>query len=53
MTHTYAILTVSPACFSEIRRKLEEAGYADLIHDDLDGLVIDMHGLALQAGEDG
>lgn len=49
MTHTYAILEVSPGCYAEIRRRLEEAGYRHVFHDTDDGEVIDMHGLALQS----
>lgn len=47
-THTYVTLAVSPAAFEEIREKLQAAGYGDQFHSDReDGLVIDMHGLAL------
>lgn len=48
-THTYAILKVSHATYEEIRAKLEAAGYQDQFHDDRDGdgIVIDMHGIAL------
>ena len=50
MTHTYAILEVSHAAYSEIKALLEAAGYQDQIHDnrDGDGVVIDMHGIALK-----
>ena len=47
MTHTYAILTVSPAAYQEIRSALEEAGYADQFKQTRRGEVIDLHGLAL------
>jgi hypothetical protein len=49
-THTYAILPVSYAAYAEIRRKLTDAGYTDQFHDnrDGDGVVIDMHGIALK-----
>jgi hypothetical protein len=49
MTYTYVILPISPAAYAEIRRKLTDAGYTDQFHDDRDGdgVVIDMHGIAL------
>ena len=49
-THTYAILEVSHAAYVEIKSKLEAAGYSDQFHDDRegDGVVIDMHGIALK-----
>ena len=49
-THTYAILEVSRAAYIEIKEKLEKAGYSDQFHDDRDGdgVVIDMHGIALK-----
>ena len=50
MTYTYAVLTVSPAAYAEIREKLEAAGYDHAFHDQDGGPVIDMHGIALQAG---
>lgn len=48
-THTYAILSVSHAAYTEIKSKLTDAGYTDQFHDnrDGDGVVIDMHGIAL------
>jgi hypothetical protein len=49
MTHTYAILKVSPAAYAEIREKLEAAGYQDQFHGEGDGERIDMHGIAIQA----
>jgi hypothetical protein len=48
MTHTYAILKVSPACFAEIHAKLKEAGYEDQFEEDEFGVLIDMHGIAIQ-----
>lgn len=50
MTYTYAILDVSHAAYIEIKEKLEKAGYSDQFHDDRDGdgVVIDMHGIALK-----
>jgi hypothetical protein len=49
VTHTYVILKVSPAAYAEIKEKLEKAGYEHAFHDgrDEDGIVIDMHGIAL------
>ena len=44
-THTYAILELSAAAYSEIRAKLAAAGYSDQFHDD----VIDLQGLAVTA----
>ena len=52
-THTYAILEVSPAAYQEIRAKLEAAGHEQAFHDEDDGEVIDMHGIALQEEEEG
>jgi hypothetical protein len=52
MTYTYAILNVSHAAYIKIKSKLEAAGYSDRFHDDRygdgDGVVIDMHGIALK-----
>lgn len=49
-TYTYAILEVSHAAYQEIKDKLAAAGYSDQFHDDgdEDGVVIDMHGIALK-----
>ena len=47
MTYTYATVPVSPAAFTEIRNRLEQAGYSESIFQTLKGPVIDMHGLAL------
>lgn len=49
MTHTYAILQVSREAFDEIEGKLLEAGYEDQIHEEDGVVVIDMHGIAIQA----
>ena len=49
MTHTYAILKISPAAYQEIRSKLEAAGYSDQFHGEDNGERIDMHGIAIQA----
>lgn len=48
-THTYAVLQVSRGAYDEIRAKLVEAGYGDQCHAGEDGVLIDMHGLALSA----
>lgn len=45
MTHTYVKLGLSSEAYSEIREKLEAAGYHHAIHEDG---VIDMHGLAIE-----
>jgi hypothetical protein len=49
MSHTYALLALSPAAFEEIRALLEAGGYTDQFHAGDSGLVIDLHGLAAQA----
>jgi DNA-directed RNA polymerase subunit F len=49
MTHTYAILEVTPGAYEEIRTRLEAGGYADAFHRDDGQEVIDLHGLALKA----
>lgn len=47
-THTYVTLPLSPSAFAEIKEKLEAAGYQHAFDTDKDdGLVIDMHGLAV------
>lgn len=48
MTHTYAVLEVSPGVYAEIRERLKAAGYQHAFHHDRDGEVIDMHGIALR-----
>ena len=48
MSYTYVILEVSSAAYKEIKEKLEAAGYHHAFHDDRDGTVIDMHGIALK-----
>ncbi len=47
MTHTYAVLEVSPAAFGEVRLLLERAGYQQAFHRETSREVIDMHGIAL------
>jgi hypothetical protein len=49
MTHTYAILEVSPLVYDAIKEKLRVAGQEHAI-DGQDG-VIDLHGLALKREE--
>lgn len=46
-TYTYALLEVSAAAYEEISGKLEAAGYDQAFHESADGVVIDMHGIAL------
>ncbi len=53
MTYTYAILEVSPSTFNEIKSKLEEAGYQEAFHQEDEGLLIDMHGMALKENHEG
>jgi hypothetical protein len=51
MTYTYVTLEVSHAAYTEIKAKLEAAGYQDQFHEDKeDGVLIDMHGMALKDG---
>lgn len=48
MSHTYAILEVSPVAYADIRARLDASGYGQAFHqDDEHGEVIDMHGIAL------
>lgn len=52
MTHTYAVLEVSHETWNEISQKLRAAGYDHSFHESrTDGLVIDMHGIALKSSE--
>jgi hypothetical protein len=51
-TYTYATIEVSHAAYVEIKAKLEAAGYQDQFHEDReDGVLIDMHGIALKDEE--
>lgn len=53
-TYTYVTLEVSSAAYQEIKALLEKAGYQHAFHEDRqDGVLIDMHGLALKEGSDG
>jgi hypothetical protein len=48
VTYTYAKLVISLEAYREIRGKLDEAGYNEQFHSDLEnGELIDMHGVAL------
>ena len=50
MTHTYAVLVVSPAVYREVRNRLAAVGYQHAFEPDGEGgEVIDMHGMALHA----
>jgi hypothetical protein len=52
VTYTYVILKVSSQAYQEIKAKLEAAGYQDQFHNHSEhGLLIDMHGIALEDGE--
>ena len=48
-THTYAVLEVSRTAWNEVAKKLIFADYQHAFHRDSTGMVIDMHGIALQA----
>ena len=48
MAHTYVLLEVSKECYEEVETKLKEAGYGHAFFEEEDGVVIDMHGIALQ-----
>lgn len=48
VTHTYALLEVSPETYREIRAALEAADYVHTLQEQDDGrIAIDMHGIAL------
>lgn len=50
MTHTYAILHISPETYKEVRQALVGCGYEHAFHQDGSfpgGEVINMHGIAL------
>ena len=49
MTHTYVILSLSLPAWDEIADKLSAAGYGYAFHQETDGVVIDMHGIAVCA----
>ena len=55
MTYTYVILEVSQSTYDEIGEKLRDAGYDQAFHEDdssLNGIVIDMHGIALAMADE-
>jgi hypothetical protein len=43
VSHTFALLEVSPEAYAEIAAKLREAGYDHAFYDE----ALDMHGIAL------
>jgi len=45
MTRTYVLLEVSQACHDEIKKRITDAGAADLVHEN--GAVLDMYEIAL------
>ena len=49
MTHTYTVLEVPRAVYAAVRALLAAAGYDHAFHDQTDGEVIDMHGIALKS----
>ena len=49
MTHTYVILSLSQPAWDEIADKLSAAGYGHAFHQETDGVVIDMHDIAVCA----
>jgi hypothetical protein len=49
MTHTYAVLDVPPVVYAAVRALLARADYHHAFHEDRDGEVIDMHGIALRS----
>ena len=46
-TYTYALLELSAAAYTEIKTKLEAAGYADQFDQEDGRIIIDMHGIAV------
>lgn len=48
MSHTNAILDVSPTVFEQVYRLLIKAGYQHAIHGEGNKEIIDMNGIALQ-----
>lgn len=48
MTYTYVLMEVTKSTYEEVKKKLEEAGYWQALHKDReDGIILDMHGIAL------
>ena len=48
MNYTYVILPLSQTAWDEIADKFCAAGYGHAFHQEKDGVVIDMHGIAVQ-----
>ena len=46
-THSFVLLEVSQKALKEIWRKLSKTGYTDQLHVNAEGMLIDMHGIAL------
>lgn len=46
-THTYVLMPVSKRTYNEIKQKLKAAGHDQAIQQGDDGIVLDMHGIAL------
>ena len=53
MTHTFATLDVSPACYEEIKQRLALVNYHHAFTESDGQPVIDMHGIALKREVDG
>ena len=51
MTHTYAVLEVPRSVYAAVRALLAQADYGHTFHNEKDGEVIDMHGIALKSRE--
>jgi hypothetical protein len=49
MTHTYSVLDVPRAVYAAVRALLAAAGYDHAFHNQTDGEVIDLHGIALKS----
>ena len=48
MTYTYCVMHVKPETYEEIAKLLRDAGWHQAFHEDRDdGIVLDMHGIAL------
>lgn len=54
MTYTYVLMYVSQDAYDEIAKRLRDAGYDHVFHDDGPGEpAIDMHGIALKRMPEG
>ena len=49
MTYTYVILEISKPAYDEIAKKLKDAGYDQVFHEQGGEVVIDMHGIAVKS----